>query len=358
MVEYELVRFEFPTTHDVLVGRFLRHSYFRQAHQLQDLSISEDIILMTNVEQDGTISFDVLNWRDGRFGRVRTGIVSPNDKYNLNITGQYLALWVHHPNKGRIYNYPMEIIDHCLQPDVEVVDAPIVQPIQLTLRDTTPEFSNHLYIYSQRARVWESMFGESLMEREMLVTQYWRNPTYPSNATRVRIAVSNYRLPIPATNQPLIRTWITERDVGMFNPSQGDPYPFIDFNHKHGIWIEILPDGKKVMRYCSIPLHHERTEMPTYFDETQIKTFPIPSTFNLDDLHKMSLDEPSGVLGLTFSDGRLWLLYFDGYEDERMNITTETLQLMFPLHIGSYSLNRTDLPPEPPDATMSSTTDW
>jgi hypothetical protein len=297
-------------------------------------------------------------------------ISQPNDKYNLNITGQYLALWVHHPHKGRIYNYPMEIIEYCLRPDVDVVDAPVVEPIQLTLKDTTSEFSKHLYIYSQRARVWESMSGESLMDREMLVTQYWRNPTYPSNATRVRIAVSNYRLPIPATNQPLIRTWITERDVGMFNPSQGDPYPFIDFNHKHGIWIEVLPDGKKVMRYCSIPLHDERRQLPAYFDETQIKTFPIPSTFNLDDLHKMSLDEPSGVLGLTFSDGRLWLLYFDGYEDgeqpnrlptcllmiplERMNITTETLRLMFPQHTGSYSLNRTDLPPDPSDATMSS----
>jgi hypothetical protein len=262
----------------------------------------------------------------------------------------------------------MEIIDRCLQPDVEVVDAPIVEPIQLTLRDTTPEFSNHLYIFSQRARVWESMHGESLMEREMLVTQYWRNPTYPSNASRVRIAVSNYRLPIPATRAPLIRTWITERDVGMCHPSQGEPSPFIDFNHKHGIWVEALPDGRKVMRYCSIPLLHERTQLPAYFDETQVKTFPIPSTFNLDDLQKMSLDEPSGVLSLTFSDGRLWLLYFDGYEDgetshltywttlnsipERLNITAETLQLMFPGHMGEYSLNRTDLAPEPPDVDL------
>jgi hypothetical protein len=76
-----------------------------------------------------------------------------------------------------------------------------------------------------------------------------------------------------------------------------------------------------------MPFRHEQTQPLGYFDE-RVKTFPIPSTFNLDDLQKMSCDEASGVLGLTFSDGRLWLLYFDGYEDERLNITTEALQLL------------------------------
>lgn len=83
LVEYELVRFDFPTSHDTLVGRFMIHSYFRQSRQLQDLSISEDIILMTDVEQDGTISFDVLNWRNGHFGRVRTGIISVSRRYSF-----------------------------------------------------------------------------------------------------------------------------------------------------------------------------------------------------------------------------------------------------------------------------------
>ena len=204
----------------------------------------------------------------------------------------------------------MEIIDRCLEPDVEVIHAPTVQPIHLALWDTTLDFSNHSYVYNERARVWESMRGESLTERDLLVTQYWRNPTHPSNACR--IAISNYRLPILPTGESTIRTWITERDVGTH---QGGPHPFILFNHKHGIWIEVLLDGKKVMRYCNIPLPHERTLLPSYFDEHQVKTLPIPSTFNLDDLQKMSLDEPSGVLGLTFSDGRLWLLFFDGYDD-------------------------------------------
>ena len=79
-MEYELIRFEFPTSPDQLQGRFAAHSFFRQAKALSDLSLSEDVIFMMDVEGDGTISFDVLNWRNGLQGRIRTGILAVRQK--------------------------------------------------------------------------------------------------------------------------------------------------------------------------------------------------------------------------------------------------------------------------------------
>lgn len=57
-----------------------------------------------------------------------------------------------------------------------------------------------------------------------------------------------------------------------------------------------------------------RRERP-WNETATIKSFPLPSVFDLNDLRHMTVDEASGVMGLSFSDGCLWLLHYDGYID-------------------------------------------
>jgi hypothetical protein len=73
-----------------------------------------------------------------------------------------------------------------------------------------------------------------------------------------------------------------------------------------------------VINYITFPHRNDLVEKhrdPDWFRRNKVKQFPIPSTIDLGELRQMNLDEPSGILGLTMKDGRLWLMYYDGYDD-------------------------------------------
>lgn len=74
LVEYELVRFEFGPDPTRPSGTFKHYANFQMARQLADLTLTEDLVISIGVEDDGALSFYILDWRNSRMGTLRTDL--------------------------------------------------------------------------------------------------------------------------------------------------------------------------------------------------------------------------------------------------------------------------------------------
>lgn len=89
-------------------------------------------------------------------------------------------------------------------------------------------------------------------------------------------------------------------------------FPLLWTDSVHNVFIEVLPNGEKIIRMMRIPENNyeDRMRKPEWYNEHYIGTLEVPPEIEIDNILTIFIGQPDGLLVVIMVNGDIYILQY------------------------------------------------